>query len=168
MKYFDKRFVYCVWDNSLVGKEVFVADHLANLSDPDGKPRYEVLKGQGTVNLPFRARNGTLYRYAYYDPYWEYKKAFDEGKTILCRRKPGDDWEDDRCPIWSEQYEYRVRLEEYDVKPINDVDKALEDMDSLVHAEKEALDAVKRLNEFKAGKYFLVRFNGEELEEVHG
>ena len=38
MELFDKKFIYCVWDDELKGKKVFYADEIDNLIEKVLKP----------------------------------------------------------------------------------------------------------------------------------
>ena len=131
MELFDKRFVHFMWDDELEGKEVFTADDMETLIKAvnNNHSRREVSHTISNLNTaeydlrtPFRnADTLTVHQFAYYDPNYEVKKAFNEGKTIqfLSRQQQLtgewiDVWYD--CvgpnePKFLEKVEYRVKPE---------------------------------------------------------
>lgn len=83
MKLFNKKFVYFMWDDELTDKECFVADNIYDLMhnvDVNDK-KYKVIRNQKNGPFPFITEN-TGYKFAYYDPTYEYKIAYNEGKQI--------------------------------------------------------------------------------------
>lgn len=114
---FDKQFVYLEWDDVLKGKKVFVADTLPQLRDFVGR-NYNSLP---TVSenvcddtyYPFIASSGMQYAMCYYDPNYECKVAYAQGKTIQARTKGStrNEWINMEHPGWLDTYEYRVKLE---------------------------------------------------------
>ena len=130
---FEKKFVHCTWDDSLVGKLCVFADdipdlkqrvercdsnHIAVLQVPDYSTDMDALA------YPFHkyinANKG--YRFVYYDTNLECKIAHEQGKQIQFRTHDGK-WEDvTEKPLWHEGIEYRVKPLwhediEYHVKP---------------------------------------------------
>lgn len=116
MELFDKKFVYLEWDDVLQGKEVFVADTLPELrrcvENDDNRPTIE--KNDGIY--PFATSGSRVYyAFVYYDPNYECKRAFLEGKEVECLDGFGnwilmtsiDPWFDDRRS-------YRVKPEDSD------------------------------------------------------
>ena len=124
MELFDKKFVYLEWDDVLEGKEVFIADTL---------PQLRLLVGENCDSLQEVSKNvdedsfwtfiapcGTHYAMVYYDPNYECKVAYAQGKVIQCKSSciPNDKWEDCVCsPEWADHCEYRVKPEEHAVIP---------------------------------------------------
>ena len=104
MELFDKKFVYLEWDDVLEGKEVFLADSLTVLKRAVmlGEDRLSVEENDG--DYPFTSPAGVHYSMAYYDPTYECKRAFLEGKEVECLdgfgnwilMTPTDPWFDDR------------------------------------------------------------------------
>lgn len=43
--------------------------------------------------------------------HYQVAKQWLEGKQIQCRLGPPDAWEDTSCPVWANDYEYRVKPE---------------------------------------------------------
>lgn len=117
MELFDKRFVYFMWDNELEGKKCFIADGIDEL-------RVTVEKGDEydlrsvifsrDERAPFEAVDGLYaWKFAYYDPNYSIKKAFNEGKKVQVKKIDSFvDWVDCDEPIWSEKCNYRVKPEE--------------------------------------------------------
>lgn len=115
-KLFDKRFVHFMWDDELEGKKCFVADYIdtiqALVEKGDENTLY-LVTCSNDERKPFRRRNRTATRqFAYYDPNYEVKKAFNEGKPIQVTSKGTDKWLDLHCePTWDLRDEYRVKPE---------------------------------------------------------
>ena len=117
MELYDKKFVYFEWDDKLEGKEVILARTIKNLkefvSSGDKDRFFVVQKGN---DLPFS--NGTVdCGFCYYDPYYEFRKAYIEGKQLQFKNHKGD-WEDViGAPVFTID-EYRIFTgDEYRIKP---------------------------------------------------
>lgn len=113
MELYNKMYVYFDWDDVLEGKECFVADYIDNLkwnvnhnSDPE-----QITHNKDNDSYPFREKDTKReWCFAYYDPYYELRKAYLEGKQL--QFKDGDDWIDvdgEPCFIGDE---YRIKPEE--------------------------------------------------------
>lgn len=119
MELFDKKFVHFMWDDELEGKKCFVSDYVDDLKGfvehDRGDMCFEVV-GKGTANYPFEVLHNDThnsYQFAYYDPNYEVKKAFNEGKKIeFCHRDAHNYWMDATTPTWRVDCEYRVKEEE--------------------------------------------------------
>lgn len=119
MELFDKRFVYFMWDEELKGKKVFVADSMGDLIfavENDGKcaVKTNALRYSGNNVRPFHAYvlgANCSYPFAYYDPNYEAKRAFNEGKKIQVYDTIADDWVDLDEPLWCMSDKYRVKPE---------------------------------------------------------
>lgn len=100
MEIYNKKFVYFDWDKELDGKKGFVAQNIASLkSQVNNNPKTMVtLSGSDDDVCPFTyyVDNEITcdYQFAYYDPYYEVKKALLEGKTIQYYRKEFNEWTD--------------------------------------------------------------------------
>lgn len=118
MELFDKKFVYLEWDDKLKGKKVFIGDTLPQLR-VSVNGHCDSLQGM-SKNIsddsfyPFISPCGTRYAMVYYDPLYEYKQAYNQGKKVEVYGFVGisrawievkDDWK------WEENYEYRVKPE---------------------------------------------------------
>lgn len=112
MKLFDKKFVHCVWDDSLKGKSVFCANSLPYLQDKVNlgnlDMRFEVFENIKDGDYPFEVADGAL-RYVYYDPNYENKIAHLGGKTIQVFVDATQEWEDIPDPSWDEHCLYRIK-----------------------------------------------------------
>lgn len=117
MELFDKKFVYLEWDPILEGKKVFVADCLADLRKrviTDDRRFFGCIVDSG-FHYTFQAPDGLNYALCYYDPNYECKRAYMEGKEIQARGKGSSDesdWYDVDRPNWLDCQEYRVKPEE--------------------------------------------------------
>lgn len=101
MELFDKKFVHFMWDDELQGKKCFVSDGIDMLKEyvehDESNMRLEVAKGHG--NRPFAVdwTDDSLsdeYQFAYYDPNYDAKRAFNEGKKVQYQLVGGVDWAD--------------------------------------------------------------------------
>lgn len=113
---FDKKCVFCMWDNSLRDKEVFAADFLDDLMNyvEEGEVQHTVVES-ANPNYPFLEHDDS-YRYCYYDPLYDVKRAYyKEGKVIQYWDWMREVWEDvHNEPMW------HMRVEYYRVKPIEE------------------------------------------------
>ena len=98
---FDKKFVHFMWDDELEGKKCFVSDSIGSLKigveQTWGNMFLEVARGNG--DYPFAVHwtdscFSSAYKFAYYDPNYEVKKAFNEGKKVQHQLVSGVDWGD--------------------------------------------------------------------------
>ena len=94
MELYDKKYVYFDWDDKLEGKKVILAHTIENLKEfvNSCDNEYRFFSIQKGTNLPFS--NGACdCEFAYYDPYYEIRRAYLEGKQL--QYKDGDgNWED--------------------------------------------------------------------------
>ena len=119
MTLFDKRFVHFMWDDELEEKECFVADNINTLIERIKKAAsiYKVHRSRDKT-MPFERDNDLVrYRFAYYDPNYEVKKAFNEGKKVQILLAGGVDWRDVEDEVALERYietgrQFRVKPEE--------------------------------------------------------
>lgn len=120
MELFDKQFVHFMWDDELKGKKVFVASEIDDLVRAVNENReghkYNVHKSNNP-SWPFQAElDCEPSAFAYYDPNYEIKKAFNEGKTIQYKALDTGRWCDfdpklGPC-LWNDTTKYRVKPEE--------------------------------------------------------
>ena len=100
VKLFDKRFVHFMWDDELKGKKVFLSndiDNLRGIVEKGTECDLHSVISSGDESAPFESANGVfVWQFAYYDPNYEVKKAFNEGKTIQFKFINGV-WEDILC-----------------------------------------------------------------------
>lgn len=83
---FDKTFVHFLWDDELDGKECFVASEIDDLvkavNENSKGHKYKVHKSNDP-SWPFQAESDCEPScFAYYDPLYEYKLAWANGKSI--------------------------------------------------------------------------------------
>lgn len=132
---FDKRFVHFMWEDELEGKEVICAEtidslimQVNNAYDVDGLVRNASSFG----DCPFQTVKGNrVYRFVYYDPNYECKRAYAEGKQIQYKFKDEEKWYDvnsrdkeniaDEGMSWFDDgLEYRIKPEEPKSRPFED------------------------------------------------
>ncbi len=109
---FEDKFVHFRWDDSLKGKKCFVADSLGGLEESVEERGLEILFTEGNKEFPFETEHD-FYRFVYYDPNYDLKMAYKEGKQIQIS---GDgeiwvDWEDEREPDWDGVFQFRIKPE---------------------------------------------------------
>lgn len=127
MELYNKEFVYFDWDDKLKGKKGFFADNIEDLKrdvkDNNTQWYGEIFKNSRSddedVEYPFETIDNSgwhrNFRFAYYDPYYEFRKAYIEGKQLQFKNHEGD-WENILgAPLFTDD-EYRVKPE-YRIKP---------------------------------------------------
>lgn len=115
MELFDKRFVHFMWDDELNGKEGFIADDICELTNcvHSGNMHLTKVKKSLSPAFPFKDTNNNDWLFFYYDPNYEVKKAFNEGKKVQVKKIDSFvDWVDCDEPLWSEDCLYRINPEE--------------------------------------------------------
>ena len=121
---FEPRFVHCFWNDELEGKKGFVADTLVDLRsyvEDKAIPYIVELSSSDDENYQFTYYKDdeitSAYQFCYYDPNYEMKVAYEEGKTIQYLPIGGDNWilcENE--PEWNIYRKYRIKpIEEYQV-----------------------------------------------------
>lgn len=117
MYLFDKRFVHFMWDDELKGKKCFLSDSIdvlkTGVEQMWSRMCFKVIKGEDSYPFGmYRTDGGRVsYRFAYYDPNYEVKKAFNEGKKIQVHCANGM-WRDCDEPKWYDDRKYRVKPKE--------------------------------------------------------
>lgn len=114
VRLFDPKFVHFMWDDSLKGKEVFASNDIYSLMAAvnNGYKKDGLVKEYGYSNSPFITVKGNrLYMFAYYDPNYEVKRAYAEGKTIQVKTYDHPMWLDVDSPAWDSGngIEFRVK-----------------------------------------------------------
>lgn len=122
MKLFDEKFVHCVWDDELKGKEVFYADEIDDLiEEVNGEAndfgRRILYDKSCSHRHPFQIDKRNVedcYRFVYYDPNYECKIAYNEGKQIQTKLNGFEDkdWIDVKNPTWESNFIFRIKPEE--------------------------------------------------------
>lgn len=85
---FNKEFVSCMWDKSLIGKEGFFANEIDQLKDYVNQ-KYEAMYNKchpGNDRYQFCDPSEKSYRFFYYDPYYNEKYAYFIEKKWLQQR----------------------------------------------------------------------------------
>lgn len=118
-KFFDKKYLVMPDDKDIIGKKVLYADHIDMLIfdvESGDASRTGILDAIITdCSFPFYI-NSARWGLTYYDPNYEAKVAYSQGKTIEYRRK--GDWEDEwhvstDGVIDVKCYDYRVKLDKW-------------------------------------------------------
>lgn len=96
---FEQEFVRFMPDNELKGKKVIYADDIIALQERvleyvsgNGENFIGIVTGVHEAEFPFGV-NGNVWRFVYYDPYLELKKAYKQGKVIELYDESDGTWE---------------------------------------------------------------------------
>jgi len=119
---FDKKFVYFMWDEKLKDKECFVSDDIKMLElrveNNDRNSIYTVKCPSNNSYYPISVdpesnvngnSNAVDYRFVYYDPLYDIKWAWKNGKTVQSLYQ--EEWIDNAYPNWDNS------CEEFRIKP---------------------------------------------------
>ena len=124
---FEPKYVHCFWNDELEGKKGFVDDTMGGLKhivESNNKDWFgEICKNlnDNQISYPFgledKSGDKDYYQLCYYDPLYEIKVAYEEGKTIQYFSKVTDKWEDCKGrPLLNGDFTgYRIKPEEYEV-----------------------------------------------------
>lgn len=113
MPKFDKRFIHCVWDESLKEKRCFLADNVVELQERvesnATKFLYTVVR-QHHGTYPFQVDYNLVFPFCYYDPYYDLKLALEQGQTLQIQTDKNT-WEDTEgeCDFTIESQYLRVK-----------------------------------------------------------
>lgn len=95
---FEKEFVRFMPDDELKGKKVIYADDTITLQarvlkyvSGNGEHFFAIVTDVREEELPFGV-NGNIWRFVYYDPYLELKKAHKQGKVIELYNESDYEW----------------------------------------------------------------------------
>lgn len=118
MELFDKKFVYLEWDDALEGKKVVIGDTLGELKKKLHSMLFDSVMENKEGDYPFTPSEDDMnFAMAYYDPNYECKVAYAQGKVIQCRNKGDNKWMVTSSPNWVDGCEYCVKPEEPAVIP---------------------------------------------------
>ena len=126
MELYDKKYVYFDWDKELEGKKGFFGDSINHIKQNIRDNRImwfgEICHNVNTnTDYPFafidESGNSHCFRFCYYDPYYEFRKAYLEEKQIQYKAVDTGEWCD--CfgyPSFFPNSEYRIKPEVYYVE----------------------------------------------------
>lgn len=111
MELYDKKNVYFEWDDKLEGKKGFFANTINGLKSKV-ESGFELLECHFSNNpTGFHFSNSisnSAYQFFYYDPYYEFRKAYNEGKQLQFKDCSGN-WEDVAGEPLFKNGEYRIK-----------------------------------------------------------
>ena len=111
MELFDKKFVHFMWKDELEGKQGFFNNNIDNLItfvNNCNKRFYGTCSQSESSYYPFHYNEeGNNTQFFYYDPHYDCKKAYYEGRKIQWHHSDGR-WIDDSEPVWDAR-EYRIK-----------------------------------------------------------
>jgi len=118
MELYDKKYVYFEWDDELEGKKGFVATDILHIKKQVSECTDTMTELHHSSNniKPFATKYyDSNYTFAYYDPNYEVKKAYNESEKLQWKYRDKEDWNDwdnDSCPTFFDDttgYELRVK-----------------------------------------------------------
>lgn len=114
MPKFENKHCYCVWEDCLIGKKVFFADNISKLKtlvESNDQSCTGLIVDRYDDNFPFYIEGYGNFPFCYWDPIYEFKVAFEQGKTIQGYFRAMDEWYDLPDPEWVDDIQYRVKPE---------------------------------------------------------
>ena len=115
---YDKKFVHFMWDDELNNKAVTTGEGIdsliAQVNRGTSSATVHVRENPDSEFPFYEIETHRIYRFAYYDPNYECKRAYAEGKQI--QLKSYGKWHDITDPSWSDGEEYRIKTEEKKLK----------------------------------------------------
>lgn len=111
---FEKEFVHFIWDDKLANRRVFIGDNIERLVkalDQDHERIY--VRDSGDLMFPFKSVNHPYesYRFVYYDPLYDIKKAHEDGRAIEIRDLISGQWYTSSKPVFlpDRAGDYRIK-----------------------------------------------------------
>lgn len=114
MPKFENKYCYCTWEDCLTGKKVFFADSigvLKKLVENNDESCFDVVVEHYNEDFPFYVDGYGRFAFCYWDPNYEFKVAFEQGKTIQGFFRAIDEWCDMPDPSWVDDIQYRIKPE---------------------------------------------------------
>lgn len=135
---YNKKYVYFEWEDELEGKEGFLADGIPDLKGNVEKGLESAFSkvrrntNGNEDNYPFMTEEGAEFRFFYYDPNYEVKKAYAEGKPFQYKARDTGKWcywnysFSPECSF-SDDVEYRIppKAEEPQYRPFEDFNELM-------------------------------------------
>ena len=182
MELYNKEFVYFDWDDKLEGKRGFFGDSINHLklNVKDNRTMFygEICHNVNTnTDYPFGFIDGYgsshCFRFCYYDPYYEFRKAYIEGKQLQYKDLGGDWIDVTGAPCFTTDT-YRIKpewyiiLDDYGLSRIN----SKKDGDVLFEGtEEECIEQMEKYKPFekimlahKQGKIVQYKENNEWVD----
>lgn len=134
---FEDKFVRFRWRDELAGKKCFFADNIEELEASVREGKLKPCLDKHSDNFPFETEDD-FFTLCYYDPNYEVKLAYEEGKQIQIS---GDgetwvDWEDERDPDWNSLFLFRI-------KPVKSALKCTEEEQRLKWTDLDVGDVIE-------------------------
>lgn len=175
MELYDKKYVYFEWDDKLEGKKGFCGNSIEDL-------KFQVNYGNAQTGVLHHSNNskghpfvptwsdgsGSLaYPFAYYDPNYEVKKAYNEGKKLQWKYRAEEDWNDwdnDSCPRFSDDTTgYELRVKPDDCETDNDYVKNNNEIKSY---SKDAEEFARKRVDYEMGYTSNMDFTDAQIEWI--
>lgn len=115
MPKFENKYCYCTWEDCLVGKKVFFADTISVLKkivENNDQDCYNVVVENHNEDFQFYIDGYGRFAFCYWDPNYEFKVAFEQGKTIQGFFRAIGEWCDMPDPSWVDDIQYRIKPEQ--------------------------------------------------------
>ena len=155
---FDKKYVRCFWDDEFIGKKGFVEDYAIRLKDKvlnNDILHFVDVEYSGNDELPFAETSNhrvlNCFSLFYYDPNYEVKKAWLEGKDIQFTNNLNCEWTnlsyDSAIDFYSIEWDahlWRIKPKEEYV-PFETIDELIEAWEEKYPRCKERLEGTEPL-----------------------
>ena len=170
MELYDKKYVYFEWDDILEGKKCFLANNPTDLKmnvNCGCTDCYGEVEQKSDKNFPFRLKNSKSWNnegcFIYYDPNYEVKKAWIEGKQIQVKYYLYSEWED-VCEKFSSEKDFKKLnwdKNEWRIKPTEEIKYVTIRTLSLVGVNGIIIDILD-----EAPKSYIFKGSKEECENL--
>lgn len=162
MELYNSKYVYFDWNDKLEGKKGFFSDDINTLKQAVKDNRTglfgEIIKNiESNSQYPFEIIDNlgwhSHFRFFYYDPYYEFRKACLEGKRLQFKNREGN-WEDVVGEPCFTSDEYRIKsetwyivLDDHGLSRINS--KKGDDVIPFAGTEEECIEWMKKYKKFE-------------------
>lgn len=136
MKIFSKQYVHFTWSEELEGKPCFAASSINDLEesvDRDDRTFFGEVGKSNNADYPFDLIGTDMdFVFVYYDPRYEYKKAFNDREGVQFRWEGSDNWTDviEERQLTLENINLRIKPREY--RPFRDCAELIEHWNKVV------------------------------------
>ena len=168
---FDKRFVHFMWEDEFEGKEGFFADDICELTNCvlGGDMHHAKVSNSLNTAYPFKDTNNSCWVFFYYDPNYECKKAYAEGKELQYKTVCGE-WED--VPYewkFDDELEYRIKPKSKS-RPFSDIKELVAHWDLMYSTSNRPSGTMPLIwvKHKESGSVFLVTGFDNNTEEAYG
>ena len=115
---FNAKFVHFMWDNKLDGMKAFYSNDIDQLKhyvefNDTGRMGYIHFSFEKSNPFAVEDGDGRHFKFVYFDPYYELKRAFEKGEKIEVDFFNNGKWTVITNPTWDHEPEkYRIKKNE--------------------------------------------------------